>query len=250
MFAVVANKLHIKCSRAENNAIRDGEFLVRGVDIAGSFRAISREEVPLIIREAEYCWRDLGKNVSNYGRETVYIDQYSPTWSFKFYDKRVELSAHPLPKDIPYRERLLKYAEGLVRAELRIGAKELVERRLQHGTAWTEEVTEGLLTEAIAWSGIHGPVNRVLLPEEYSGLPRNLQQTYQLWLHGAPLRTLYDSQTYRRRCNELKRVGIDIRQPQPKDRIISIDLADLFNPENFLTHPQAAKKFGLIHLPA
>lgn len=249
VFKFVANKLHIKCSRAETNAIRDGEFLVRGVDIAGNFRAKSREEVPLIIREAECCWRDLGKNVSNYGRETVYIDQYSGTWSFKFYDKRVELSAHPLPKDIAQREMLLKYAESLVRAELRIGAKELKERGLQRGSAWTPEVAEELLSEAIAWSGIHGPVKRVLLPDEYFCLSRNLQQTNQLWLHGAQVKSLYDSQTYRRRFNELKCVGIDIRQPQPRDRIVTIDLADFFLPQNVLMFPNAARKHGLIYLP-
>ncbi len=246
---IVLGKLTISHSDAEIKKIRVGNFTIKEVDIAGNFRAKSREEVPQIIREIERHWRDLGKNVSNYGVETVYQNQYSKDLSLKLYDKRKQLSDCPLPKDIPQRDRLLKYAEGLVRAELSLGADELKRRGLDKGSSWTIETAKNLLNDEISKSGIHGSIKRLLLPAEYDELPRKLKITYRLWLLGDVPKAILEEQTYRNHRNSLKLAGIDISQAQSKERIVDIDMKSLLSPENMLNFPKFAKQYGLVHLP-
>lgn len=249
VFVLVTSKLGISYTNAEMQNVIDGNFVIKEVDIAGNFRSKNRNEAHLIIREIERHWRDLNKNVSNYGVETVYLNQYSTDLSLKFYDKRKQLSDCPLPKGIPQRDRLLKYAEGLVRAELTFGAAELKRRGLDKGSNWTVGIAKTLLNDEIAESGIHGSIKRLLLPAEYDELPRHLQITYRLWLHGDAPKSILEEQTYRNHRNALKLRGIDVSQAQPKGRIVDVDIKSLLSPDNMLNFPKFAKECGLVHIP-
>jgi hypothetical protein len=249
IFKLVAEKFDIAYSHAEMSEIIKGNFSVTGVDIAANFRTLRREETALFIREVERHWRDQGKNVSNFGSETVYLNQNSKDLSLKFYDKRKQLSKAPLPNDIPERDRLLKYAERLVRAELTLGAAELKRRKLDSGSNWTVALAKRLIVDEIAASGIQGEIKRLLLPEEYASLKRKLQLTYRLWLHGDDVKSILDVQTYRRHRAELKDYAIDIGQPQPFERIVMADINGYLSPENMRTFPKFAREYGLIHLP-
>jgi hypothetical protein len=246
---MVLNQLGVSYTDAEMQDVINGNFIIKEVDIAGNFRSESCDETPLIIREIERHWRDLGKNVSNYGVETVYLNQYSKDLSLKFYDKRKQLSDCPLPVDIPQRDRLLKYAEGLVRAELTLGADELKRRGLGKGSSWTVDIAKTLLNDEIAESGIYGSIKRLLLPDEYDELPRKLKITYRLWLLGDAPKSILEEQTYRNHRNSLKLAGIDINHAQPKERIVDVDMKSLLSPENMLNFPKFARECGLVHIP-
>lgn len=250
IFVLVTSKLGLGYSDAEMQDVIDGNFAIKEVHVAGNFRSQNRNEVHLIVHEIDRHWHDLGKNVSNYGVETVYLNQHSTDLSLKFYDKRKQLSDCPLPKGIPQRDRLLKYAEGLVRAELTFGAAELKRRGLDKGSNWTVGIAKALLNDEIAKSGIYGTIKRLLLPVEYDELPRHLKITYRLWLHGDAPKSIMEEQTYRNHRNALKLRGIDVSQAQPKERIVDVDIKSLLSPDNMLNFPKFAEEYGLVHIPA
>lgn len=245
----VAKRLDIIISKADWIEILKGYYEVMGVDVAGNYRVFSREEVPMIIRGIELHWRDQGLNVSNYGSQTVYLDQHNKNVALKFYDKRAELRKHPLPNDLPERLRLLKYTRPLVRAELTLGAAELRRRGLDKGANWSAQLAKELLLDEVAASGLGGEIKRVLLPVEYDELPHLLKLTYRLWLHGDDVKELFDIQKYRRHRNALQNYRIDISKPQPKHRVKMVDIKTCISPENVATFPRFAKKHGLIHIP-
>lgn len=246
----VTKQLGIRGLQTERQSIMEGNFLIRRVDIAANFRAADRGEVVAIIREIERHWRDQGKNVSNYGNETVYLDQHNRNVSLKFYNKRAELRTRPLPQNIPARNRLLRYAETLVRAELTLGAVELRKRGLSRGSNWTIAEAKKLIIGAISASGVTGEIKRLLLPDEYETLDHDLKQAYQLWQHGVELRSVFGQSTYWRRRNALRKHGIDIQQPQPKERIVTVDIKSCICLEKMTSRPKFAREHGLIYLPS
>ncbi len=246
----LTKRLGITLTQSDLNDVIQGNYKVQCVDIAGNYRLKSHDEVPKVIRGIEMHARDLGEDVSNYGRETVYFNQHNKNKALKFYDKSAELSKHPLPMDLPERERLLEYSKNLVRAELTLGAAELKRNSLNMGHRWTVKIARQLLCDAVASSAVGGKIKRILLPTEYDELPNAYRLTYRLWVHGDDIRSLFDIQKFRRHRRALQNYKIDIAKPQPKSSIDMVDIKACLSPENMAKFPSFARKSGLLHIPS
>jgi II/X family phage/plasmid replication protein len=150
LIKVVLVQLGINLGRKDQQAINAGLYSFSRVDLAVNFRLPSGEMLSQAIREIEWHWRELGRNVSNYGDETVYHDQYSKVASTKFYNKAKEIRARPLSEKLLGADactRLRRYADRLLRAEFTLRSPALKTQRLNRGSEWTTAKTRALIQE-------------------------------------------------------------------------------------------------------
>lgn len=144
----------------------------------------------------------------------------SRRWSCKAYAKKHELNAkgHGLPHQIPEYERLMEYAEGLVRVEFTVRSMELKARALDVPQNWgTLGVTPDSLFDEL-YSKLAISEASVIDTDMIENVPPRLRAVYQLWLDGHDLRTIYPARTFRRYRAQLKPFGVDIVSVQPRER--------------------------------
>lgn len=252
LFALVTKELNITVSGKDQQAISAGRYSLSRVDLASNFRLSSREMVTKTIREIEWHWRELGFNVSNYGDKTVYRNQYSKVEATKFYNKRREINANPLPEHILGSQAcnlLRKYAENFLRVEFTLRSPALKKLGLHKGLEWSIAKTQALIREKIASQALQREVKQFVLPSEYSQLKPELRQIYHLWLQGNDLRLLFEERTLHRRRKSLEKFNIDIKHPPSPYRISTVSLGALLSAENLARRPKFAKRLGLIYFP-
>lgn len=144
---------------------------------------------------------------------TVYLGKHSRRVALKMYNKFEELSVHQLPKEIPYRDEILKHAEPMVRIEIRWYSMELKECCLNVASNWKEHTPQALVAERIKTMNM--PEKMKLTKATMKNLPGRLAGVYALWEDGQDLRSIYPKRTYYRYRRELLKHGIDINVPQP-----------------------------------
>lgn len=146
---------------------------------------------------------------------TVYFGKGSERWTLKAYHKGDEVHApgkgHRVPDELPHREKLLEWAQGVVRFEVTIRSKELEKLDL---TRWDPLAVWQLYFDKITWNQNAQMVEPDMLEVE---LPVRLQGVLALWRDGADLRRRMTTRTfYRVRAELLKSVGVDVASPPPK----------------------------------
>ena len=153
----VCGNLGIKLRSDEIAAIREGDFELWRVDIASHVRLEKQDDVPRLIRALKLQLAFTRKSASNYGDETLYVNQHGKSRSLKFYNKHKELLVHRLRDDVPHRELVLKCSRRLLRVELVLRRPYLVKHELTHGTAWSLERARKLLVKAVEAQGLKEP---------------------------------------------------------------------------------------------
>lgn len=244
----VLKELDIAITDVELESIRNGHFKVYSVDIAWGYRQEAKL-IPYLIDEVGNCWRLRGRNASNYKSETVYWNQHSTELALKFYNKRRELGNKPLPLNLPYRNKLLEYSIGLIRAELTLHSKALSERGLTQGYQWSIAKVSELIELAVQQAQLTGSMNRKLIPAKILTLDRKLRQAYLLWASGFDLTELYDSQVLRRLRNSFSACDINIHKSPVRVNTRIISIAECFSVDNKLKNPKWAIKAGLLFIP-
>lgn len=253
LFSLVTEKFNIKVEQVDQQAINEGYYSLSRVDLAVNFRLPSNEVVSKTIREMEWNWREIGRNVSNYGDETVYQNQHSKVASTKLYNKRKELHAHPLPEHILGRDacdRLRRYTERLLRAEFVLRSTALKKLKLNIGSGWNITKVRSLIKKNVLSLAIERDVNHLILPIDYCDWKPEFKQTYRLWLQGNDLRILFEEKTLQRRRKSLLEFGIDIRHPPVPERIAIVSISSLLTLENITHIPRFAESHGLVHRPS
>jgi II/X family phage/plasmid replication protein len=252
LFAKITADLGISVCRKDQQAINAGWYSISRVDLAANFCLPSQEMVTKVLREIQWHWHELGFNVSNYGDKTVYRDQHSKVATSKFYNKRKEISAHPLPEHILGSQRcmlLKEHAKTLLRAEFTLRSLALKNIGLNMGEGWRIAGTRELLRKKVASQDLHREIKHFALPDEYLELKPELKQIYHLWLHGSDLPSLFERSTLHRRRKSLLIFNIDIKQPPAPYRISTVSLQTLLAPEKIIRLPKFANQLGLIYLP-
>lgn len=194
----------------------------------------------------------MGYNVSNYGDETVYLNQHSKSACTKLYNKRKEILAHPFPGMLNNRDacrELQRYTTGLLRVEFVLRAPALKHLRLNNASEWSVTTAKELIKEKSKSLAVSRPVRYLPLPEAYHGWKRELKQTYRLWAQCNDLSTLFGNKTLQRRRRSLIEFGIDIRIPPPNDRTPYISIQSLLVSENMTFVPRFARRYSLFYLP-
>jgi II/X family phage/plasmid replication protein len=252
LFALVIEQLKIDVNRFDQHAIDIGQYSLSRVDLAVNFRLPSDEVVATAIREMEFHWREKNLNVSNYGAETVYLNQYSKVSSAKFYNKRREISARPLPESLLGQdkcEKLRSYTEGLLRTEFVLRSPALKKLGLNVASEWTIKIANEITKEKMSSLALTRSVRCNPVPTGYHSWKPELKQIYRLWSQGNMLTAIYETKTLQRRRKSLMEFGIDIRNPPVDHRISLVPLNLLLTPGNMTRVPRFAKRLGLIYKP-
>lgn len=184
------------------------------IDLTRSYRFPSSPSARSWLREVGGTARSRHKgNVSTDG--TIYFGKNSQRWSLKLYHKGDELLArskgHRLPDELAQRERLLEWADGVVRFEITLRSKEL------------EKLDMSKWAPLEVWERYYAKVTfnqntQMMEPDMLEvSLPFKLQGTLAMWRTGADLRARMSHNTfYVHRRALLKAMGIDIAVPPPK----------------------------------
>lgn len=196
--------------------IATGDFTISRIDITFSFDLASRSEVQAWIRAADHkCRTRRGKGVLK-GLSTLVFGGTSkrPRWMIVIYCKGDEVAVHPLHDDIPSRDQLYKYADTLLRCELRLRSMELNDLNLRNGADWVKTSAYEIWLQYMRRIDMNA---QLTLPDEVSlNLNPTLAATYHRWKDGADLRQFYSHSKFYNHRNKLKSYGIDISMP-PSD---------------------------------
>jgi II/X family phage/plasmid replication protein len=168
--------------------------------------------------EARAWLRDVGSvartrhGAPNLKQGTIYFGQGSERWTFKLYHKGDEVASnkkgHALLSWLRGRDKLLEWAQGVVRFELMLRSKELEKIDIEQTAPL--EVWERYY-ERITWNQNAMATSPDLME---STLPPRLQTAVIAWRSGADLRAIYTKPTFYRCRREIQEaLGIDIASP-------------------------------------
>lgn len=192
------------------------------IDLTRSYRFPSAAAARTWLRECGGTARSRhGGAVNTDG--TIYFGKGSTRWSEKCYHKLDELLArgkgHRLPDELPERARLLEWAEGVVRFELTLRAKELEKIEFANWSAGSALEIWQQYFDKITWNQNAAMVERDMLETQ---LPVRLQGVLEMWRNGLDLRDRMPKRTfYRTRRELLDGIGVDIASPPPRDAAAS-----------------------------
>lgn len=191
-------------------AAYEGRFTVSRVDYAVSYRLSDTRTVDAALAGLCHVARGRSGRATTSG-STVYIQQRSRRWSFKFYNKGAEVLKHQLSEEL-VAQGLTDYAQGLLRAELTLRGLELEKLDLRNGAALAQKISE-IFEQYLDKVDI--PMNVKIPSEEIQSLPRALKCTYLQWAAGIDVRPTVSKATFYRHRSELLPRGVDIAVPTP-----------------------------------
>ena len=190
-------------------SILSGDFDVKSIDINQLYFLDNNRSVESWLYAAEmHASKRAGRSTSTRG--TVYLGKNSRRWGLKFYNKKQEMLVNQ-NKDHPHFQKLITFAEGLLRVELRLLSLELTDLGLTKGRQFTVERLEKLFNSYLG--RIDMTMNAHLIDEELINLPRTVQGTYHLWKSGVSCRQMLSKTSFFRHRKELKKYGVDINFP-------------------------------------
>ena len=110
---------------------------------------------------------------------------------------------------------MLEYADKSLRIEAFLRQLELKRRHLHILSNWDIDTPEELLLECLSkleLSDVYMLDESVL-----DTLPPRLRMTYNAWLNGEDLKSIYTQRTFYRVRKEMEKYGIDISTKSPKE---------------------------------
>lgn len=192
----------------------DGPRLTR-LDLTRSYRFASEHDAREWLRDVAGTARSRHGAALMRG-DTVYLGKESERWTFKVYHKgdevRSKKKGHKLAASLTSSQRaqLEGWAQGVLRFELCLRAKELVKL----GTEFNPLTVWQSYHDKVTWNR-NAEVSMSDMIEET--LAPRLRGVLALWRQGADLRSVYPKPTfYRHRRELLDAVGVDIASPPPK----------------------------------
>jgi len=173
------------------------KIVVKKIDITYSYDLGSISSVDRWIRALEFKSKSRSGRPSMKGG-TIYFGKNSRRWALKFYGKGQEIKKHKLSEKIDGESLnlLTKYAETLLRCEVRLHYKQLVNDGLEL-LKNLAKVDLGKLFKS--YLGRVDMTAQVRIPDEkLKDLPTSIRASYQLWLEGHDLRSILAKATYYR----------------------------------------------------
>lgn len=191
----------------------DGPRLTR-VDVTRSYRMRTANDAREWLRDVASTARTR-RSGGLYNNGTVYFGKGSEYWQFKVYHKGDELRArgkmHQLSERLHGRGKLLEWADGVLRFEGMLRAKELQRLGIEHGQFDAQTVWETYYGK-IVWNQNAAAVREADMLE--TTLTGQQQAIVAAWRGGADVRRFVSRPTYYRyRRAILDVMGIDISSP-------------------------------------
>lgn len=211
-------RIGYKASDFELAAIDHGAMYLTRIDVNRNADFGTEPRALAAIRSLSECGHLSHRGRGSLTQEgTVYWGQKSRYFSLKAYAKRQELRKHELPKDLPMVASLAKFAEGMVRREATIWARELQRRQLEIVSNWSIlGVTPSALFDEL-FGRLTISEATMKEPSKLDAVPGRLRSVYQLWEDGHDLRELFPVRTFYRHRKALLACGVDIAVKRPRD---------------------------------
>jgi replication protein CRI len=241
-FRRIADALGVEVSEHDKLAWEKGDYRLRRVDIAETFRLPIGVSTPEVVRAIAQRLLDRGVHVSVYrGWSSVYRNQMSRFQSLKAYDKRKELVRQPLPQEIEERKKILKLASRTIRVELVLRSTSLG-REKQWGKAWSGGTARSLLYKAIGNAKLSQASVQIMPSKVERQVPLRLRPVVRLWALRQDLRHLYHRRSLQRHQKVLgKHIG-DVLIPPGNSECRHIKLNRILRRQQQLANcPQWAK---------
>jgi II/X family phage/plasmid replication protein len=250
--AEVCKALGITLTTADLERLNRHNYHVSRVDTTGSFDVGSQANVMAVMAEIRLQLLAQGNKIVVHegpcgGIETIYVGKSKRGATMKFYNKYLELQAHPLPLDLPNRAQILAKAKALIRFEIMSRSQPLAEKGLKRSDDWSINQVRKLLLDRFSQFKFTGKIKARLDAEEIEGLKPRLKMIYGLWRDGADMQKHVAPHSYRRYRKELLLFSIDIGR-SPASGGATLCLEDLLAPERMIiTWPKHLGRIGAIY---
>lgn len=240
----VLERAGIRINDSQRQQLEEGLFQLLRVDVAAHCTCGSPEQLRAVMEAIRRLAVNKARDVSFYGRETVYIGQHSKRRTFKVYNKGAEVGARPIPEGVYTRNALMQVTEGLLRFEFTLRAEELRRLGLASPLTWTPATGRAFLQRNFDFmTRVDGVVPNIVGAGQLTPSCRAKLRAYVLGdvsaFDGAP--TMYDQ----RRREILRVTGIDISSPfaleLQRDAVLSVRNV-LRDGLGFKAHPKAWKR--------
>lgn len=197
--------------------IQDGYYELTRVDVNESWHLNNSREVQAWIRAVGETAYLKHRGAGQFSGDTAYFGKDSRRWGLKCYSKGNEIKAkgHKLSPELCIPE-MLEYADKSLRIEAFIRQLELKRRGLNLVSNWDIDTPTELLLECLSkleLSDVYMLDESVL-----DTLPPRLRMTYNAWLNGEDLKSIYTERTFYRVRKEMEKYGIDISTKSPKEK--------------------------------
>jgi II/X family phage/plasmid replication protein len=197
--------------------IKDGHYELTRVDVNETWHLNNQKDVLSWIRAVGETAYLKHRGAGQFSGDTAYFGKNSRRWALKCYSKGLEILAkgHKLPPELSIPE-MIEYAQKALRIEGVTRQLELKRRSLHVASNWDIDTAEELLLEYISkleMSDVYMLDQSVL-----DTLPPRLRLTYQAWLNGDDLKSVFTHRTFYRVRKEMEKYGIDISTKSPKEK--------------------------------
>ena len=203
--------------------IKDGHYELTRVDVNETWHLNNQKDVLSWIRAVGETAYLKHRGAGQFSGDTAYFGKNSRRWALKCYSKGLEILAkgHKLPPELSIPE-MIEYAQKALRIEGVTRQLELKRRSLHVASNWDIDTAEELLLEYISkleMSDVYMLDQSIL-----DTLPPRLRLTYQAWLNGDDLKSVFTHRTFYRVRKEMEKYGIDISTKSPKEKTNVIPL--------------------------
>ena len=193
-----------------------GIIELKRVDVTYSYWLENRHRVRNAIRSLSSTANLKHRGGGHFRGDSLTFAEKSRRSSLTLYAKgpELEVKGHELHPAL-LATSLPAFADGLLRAEVRMRAMALKREHLEYLAYWDDNAASELHQRFMA--GLEVAEASMLDPKVLDGLPLRLHAVYQLWTDGHDLRSMYPKNTFYRHRRALLAHGIDIAVKQERE---------------------------------
>lgn len=247
----IYQKLGIDFDACEKKFISYHRIRLSRVDVTCSFSLGCQDEVENVLESVLQQYRAEKLKWSAYGRtkiQSVYNQINSSRVTDKFYNKSCELfnNGQGLPADVIERDSILDLSKALLRFEVTLRGKELVDRKLEYADCWTPSIAKEVLQARLSRFRFGGAIKSSINIGNIDELNHSCYMFYNLWAEGANLnKHRYNRTLQRARDKILADWGVDIYRPTGS--VCFHSLKDLLHPDRaYYSAPKSLVRSGAI----
>ena len=208
----VCKALGIKTTEEQRQRWINGDITLERVDLAVNIKVESEAKAVDILRQIR---RQLGEHGSTYtnGTTVCWSPRSGKEYSICFYAKGPQMRKQMRFIGQPFREKLLKDSECIIRVELRLRASELRKLKLDQVSAWNDQTAEIIFRKYMSKLKFLNVTSGPVTKEELSRLPSRLRPVWVLHKSGQDLSIIYLPRTLRRHKSDFRKLGFDLNCP-------------------------------------
>lgn len=201
-----------------------GNYEIKMLDVTGMYPMESREQVRSWVRTASVSAYLVHRGSGVMKGGTVYWGKNSRLWGLKGYCKGDEVDTHPPAYNLPYRDRVIAYADKMLRIELRLFGRALKPAGISKSHRWmVKGFPEQQFQEYVSKLKLNDqmPVSSTII----QNLPGSAAMAYNLWLRGDDIRQILTKRTLYSYRRLLLAHGIDLLMPPYSQNVERLQLS-------------------------